>query len=134
MKVLLSIKPEYAERIFDGTKKYEYRRAIFKNKDIQTVVVYATFPVGKIVGEFEIDHILTNHPDEIWDVTKEHSGVHASFYDAYFEGRNKAFAIKIASTKKYKNAICPYTQLENFTAPQSFLYPKLQLLQKIESA
>ena len=134
MKVLLSIKPEYVERIFDGSKKFEYRRAIFKNKDIQTVVVYATMPVGKIVGEFEIDHILVNHPNDIWNETKNYSGVKESFYDDYFNGRDKAFAIKIASTKKYKQEICPYTQLDNFTAPQSFMYPKSQLLQKIESA
>ena len=34
MKVLLSIKPEFAEKIFDGTKLYEFRRSIFKNKNI----------------------------------------------------------------------------------------------------
>ena len=32
MKVLLSIKPEFAEKIFNGTKKYEFRKSIFKNK------------------------------------------------------------------------------------------------------
>lgn len=26
MKVLLSIKPEFADEIFNGTKRYEYRR------------------------------------------------------------------------------------------------------------
>jgi len=37
MKILLSIKPEYAEKIFAGTKKYEFRRSIFKNPDVKTV-------------------------------------------------------------------------------------------------
>jgi predicted transcriptional regulator len=32
MKVILSIKPEYAFKIFDGTKKFEFRRVIFKKK------------------------------------------------------------------------------------------------------
>ena len=40
MKVLLSIKPEFADKIFNGTKKYEFRKSIFKNKDVDTVVVY----------------------------------------------------------------------------------------------
>lgn len=128
MKVLLSIKPEYVERIFDGSKKFEYRRAIFKNKDIRTVIVYATLPVGKIVGEFDIDEILENNPSAIWAKTKDYSGVQESFYDEYFNGREKAFAIKISSTKKYINEICPYTQLNNFTAPQSFMYAKEDLL------
>jgi predicted transcriptional regulator len=30
MKVLLSIKPQFAEMIFSGTKKYEFRRSVFK--------------------------------------------------------------------------------------------------------
>lgn len=38
MKVLLSIKPQFAIKIFDGTKKFEFRKIIFKNSDIQTVV------------------------------------------------------------------------------------------------
>ena len=31
MKVVLSIKPEFANKIFDGTKKFEFRKSIFKN-------------------------------------------------------------------------------------------------------
>jgi len=128
MKVLLSIKPEYVELIFNGSKRFEYRRSIFKNKDIKTVIVYSTLPVGKIVGEFEIDEILENNPRTIWKKTKDYSGVQESFYDEYFSGREKAFAIKISSTKKYVQEICPYTQLNNFTAPQSFMYAKEELL------
>lgn len=36
MKVLLSIKPKYANAIFAGTKKFEFRRSIFKNLNIKT--------------------------------------------------------------------------------------------------
>lgn len=57
MKVLLSIKPEYAYKIFSGEKKFEYRKIIFKKK-IKSVIVYATKPVGKIIGEFEIEDII----------------------------------------------------------------------------
>ena len=31
MKVLLSIKPEFAEKILNGTKRFEFRKGIFKN-------------------------------------------------------------------------------------------------------
>ena len=39
MTVLLSIKPEFAEKIFNGTKKFEFRKSIFKNTDVKKVVV-----------------------------------------------------------------------------------------------
>ena len=58
MKVVLSIKPEFAFKIFDGTKKFEFRKAIFKNHKIKTVIVYASSPVQQVIGEFEIEKII----------------------------------------------------------------------------
>ena len=37
--VLLSIKPEFAYKIFDGTKKYEFRKQIFKDSSVKKVIV-----------------------------------------------------------------------------------------------
>ena len=51
MKVLLSIKPEFVKEIFEGRKKFEYRKSIF-TKDVTSVIVYSTKPEGMIVGEF----------------------------------------------------------------------------------
>src|SRR5258708_10038551 len=59
---VLSIKPEYAEAIFSGKKRFEFRRAIFKH-DIKVVVVYITSPVGQVAGEFNVDDIITDDVD-----------------------------------------------------------------------
>jgi predicted transcriptional regulator len=122
MQVLLSIKPEFVEEIFNGTKKFEYRKAIFKNKEVKTIVIYATMPIGKIVGEFEIDDIIEKHPHDIWEETKQYSGVSKEFYYQYFKGRDKGYAIGIKRLKKYKKPRCPYKLYDKFTAPQSFKY------------
>lgn len=122
MRVLLSIKPEFVKEIFNGTKRYEYRKAIFKNKDIKTVVIYATMPIGKIVGEFDIDGIIEKSPYDLWEETKEFSGVNEDFYYQYFKGRDRGYAIGISALKEYDEPICPYSTYENFTAPQSFKY------------
>jgi len=53
MQVLLSIKPEYAEKILNGEKKYEFRKVLPKNKSITKVIIYATMPIGKVIGEFQ---------------------------------------------------------------------------------
>ncbi|HDU3828587.1 TPA: ASCH domain-containing protein, partial [Klebsiella pneumoniae subsp. pneumoniae] len=63
MKVLLSIKPEFAEKILDGTKRFEFRKGIFKNQEISIVVIYATMPLGKVVGQFQIETILSGEPE-----------------------------------------------------------------------
>lgn len=122
MKVLLSIKPQFVEEIFNGNKKFEYRKNIFKRKGITSVVIYSTMPVGKIVGEFDIGDILIDTPKSLWEKTKNYSGTTEEFYDNYFMDRIKGYAIKIKSLKKYKEPICPYEKFENFTAPQSFKY------------
>ena len=36
--ILISIKPEYVEKIFDGSKKYEYRRRL-ANKAVDKILV-----------------------------------------------------------------------------------------------
>lgn len=121
MKVLLSIKPEFAFKIFEGEKKYEFRKVIFKNPKIKTVVVYASSPIQQVVGEFEIENILSSAPNEIWEKTKKDAGVSEDFFYKYFENKEIAYAIKIKSIKRYKQ---PLSLKENFNVipPQSYLY------------
>lgn len=120
MKVLLSIKPEFVERIFSGEKKFEFRRSIFKNKEIVRVIIYASSPIKKVVGEFEISEILLDTIDSLWNKTSTHAGIEKEYFLKYFENRDKGFAIKIKSIKKYKNPFC-ISQLGK-KPPQSFVY------------
>jgi len=121
MKVLLSIKPEYAFKIFEGTKKYEFRKVIFKNPDIKTIVVYASSPVQQVIGEFDIDEIYSSHPDSLWEQTKAHSGISSDFFFEYFLEREIAHAIKIKNTRRYRT---PLNLKETFNTnpPQSYMY------------
>ena len=121
MKVLLSIKPEYANKIFDGTKKFEFRRTIFKNENVKTIVVYASSPLKKVIGEFEIDYILNDELEHLWANTKDYSGISKSYFDEYFFKKEKGFAIKIKNVKKYNNPLCIKEDF-NANPPQSFLY------------
>lgn len=121
MKVLLSIKPEFAERIFDGSKKFEFRKAIFKNQDIKTVVVYASSPIQKVIGEFEIDSIINDSLADLWRKTKRFAGIDEAFFYQYFAEREMGYAIKIKKTTKYEKPLC-LKEDYNLFPPQSFLY------------
>lgn len=119
--VLLSIKPEFAHKIFEGSKKYEFRKQVFKDLSVKKVIVYSSSPEQKVIGEFEIETILSDTPDNIWIQTSFNSGITQEFYNEYFEGRDKAYAIKVASTKMYRKQ----KTLADFNvefAPQSFAY------------
>jgi predicted transcriptional regulator len=121
MKVLLSIKPEFAEMIFSGTKKYEFRRSVFKNPDVKTIVVYASSPVRKVIGEFEIEAIINDELAALWEQTKEYAGINEDYFFKYFSNREYGYAIHIKNVRKYTKALC---LREDFNAkpPQSFMY------------
>ena len=121
MKVLLSIKPKYADLIFDGTKKFEFRRTIFKNENIKTIVVYASSPVQKVIGEFEIESILNKDLAVLWQQTKKHAGIDEQYFFEYFINKEKGYAIKIKKTRKYRKPLCLRDDF-NLLPPQSFLY------------
>lgn len=123
MKALLSIKPEYAKKIFNGEKKYEYRRRLFKRKDINTIVVYVTKPVGKVIGEFQIDAVLEGELNSIWEQTKLYAGIDKNEYIAYFSGRKTGFAIVIKNITVYKKPLELIELNPNIKyPPQSFIY------------
>lgn len=122
MKVLLSIKPEFVEKIFDGTKQFEYRRSIFRRQDITSIVVYATLPVGMIMGEFEVEEVICGTPRNLWDNTRDFAGVSRSFFFQYFSGRATGYAIRVGAIRKFAHGLDPYSLWCDFSAPQSFRY------------
>lgn len=121
MRVLLSIKPEFVFRIFDGSKKYEYRRTIFKRKGVKSIVVYASDPIRLVIGEFEIGNILHDKPEELWAYTRNHSGITKKGFMDYFANLTKGYAIAIRETRKYETPLS-LNELMISQPPQSFRY------------
>lgn len=121
MKVVLSIKPEYAFKIFDGTKKFEFRKSIFKNELVKKIIVYASSPVQQVIGEFEIENIHNYDLETLWEMTQEHSGISEDFYYQYFADKEMGFAIEVKNAKKYRKPKCLREDF-NLLPPQSFAY------------
>jgi predicted transcriptional regulator len=121
-KVLLSIKPHFAERIFEGSKRYEFRRVLFRAESVTTIVVYASSPIKRVVGQFTVGGILKLRKQALWERTKNHAGIEKRYFDLYFAGRCTAYAIKVSCPERYPAPI----ELEhafNFSRPpQSFRY------------
>ena len=120
MKVLLSIKPEFAGKIFEGLKKFEYRRSIFK-QPVDSVVVYVSAPISLVIGEFEIEEIIHSDVQELWENTKDHSGISKDFFDSYFKDKETGYAIRIGYSQKYEKPL-PLFESFGVKPPQSFAY------------
>lgn len=122
MLLLLSIKPCHAENILAGRKRYEFRRRIFCRLDVRTVLIYATTPVQRFVGEFDISDILQGSPASLWRKTRHASGISKAYFDEYFADRDRAFALSVGAVRRFTRHIVPSEVIDNFVAPQSYMY------------
>lgn len=120
--ILMSIKPVYVDKIFEGVKKYEYRKIMCKNIP-DKIIVYATTPIKKVVGELIIEEVLYDKVENIWNKTGMYSGVNKDRFLRYFNNREYAVAYKVKECIKYdtpKNLIDYNIKM----APQSYVYVK----------
>lgn len=120
MKILMAIKTEYADKILNGTKLYELRKKPF-NENVDTIIIYSSGKVKKVVGEFKIDKIIKDSPDNIWNLGEEVLGIDKKSFYEYFKHSEYAYAIKIKDVIKYDTP----KDLKDFginKAPQSFCY------------
>lgn len=121
MKVLLSIKPEFALKIVEGAKKYEFRKSILRRNGIKTAVVYASSPIQQVAGEFETGNILHTEVELLLQLTGQAAGISKDFYDEYFAHKEMAFAIQIGKIHKFSTPKRP-VDYGIGCAPQSFAY------------
>jgi len=122
MKVLMSIKTEYTDKIFKGIKNFELRKKPFNNK-VETIIVYSSGKTKKVIGELKIECVIKDSPENIWNLYKDYLGISEKDYFEYYKNYNIAYAIKIKSYKKYdeEKKLSDY-RVEK--APQSFYYIK----------
>lgn len=118
--ILLSINPNHVENILNGTKRYEFRKKACK-RHVDKILIYSTNPIMRVVGEAEVEDVLIDEPEAIWEKTKKKSGINKNFFDQYFGDRDKAVAYKLKNVIKYAEP----KELKEYgvvSAPQSFQY------------
>lgn len=118
--VLLPIKPEYANKIVNQTKLYEYRKIKCK-KNIDRIVIYSTSPVKRIIAEVEVKSVLSDSPVKLWNETKEYSGISKTKYMKYFENKDIAFAYELGKVTVYESPMMLQDIGINYY-PQSYVY------------
>lgn len=118
---IISIKPEYVDKIFSGEKKWEFRKCrITADK----FLIYETAPISKIVGEFTPRWVGEGTPEAIYAETcLDGAGIDYDKFFEYFKGSKRAFAYEITNLKEYELAV-PLAHYGIKRPPQSFCYLK----------
>lgn len=118
--ILLSIKPEYANKIIAGTKKYEFRKHLAQG-NIQKIIIYSTAPEKKIIGEVEVVGTLSMKKTPLWEKTKMNAGISRKKFRQYFDRCAIAHAYVLGKATKYEISM-DLADVGITQAPQSFVY------------
>ena len=121
-KLLMSINPEHVDNILAGTKKFEFRKNKCKEK-IDSIIIYSTSPIMKVVAEVEVKDVIEDTPQMVWSMTRTAAGIDKSFFDRYYLGRDIAVAYVLGEVRKF--SVPKYLADYGIkSAPQSFVYVK----------
>ena len=118
--IVLPIAPEFVQKILCGEKKYEYRKIMCK-REIKKIYFYATAPLKSIVGEAEVVEKVVMNKAELWERTKDNSGITYEHFCEYFKGKDTASAYALGRVKKYDTPI-KLEEINIFYVPQSYVY------------
>lgn len=126
----LPIKPIYANRILEGSKRYEFRRTRLR-QDITHVVIYSTSPVKKIVGIAEVVGVTAASVSAAWRKTRQGAGISKSVFNAYYSGSESAVFISLRRVVRLKNELDPTEVRSGFKVPQSFSYVDESFMKRV---
>lgn len=122
--VLMSIRPEYAQKILGGEKRVELRRQRPRLVQGDIVAVYITSPVRELAGAFAVEGVLSLSVASMWRRFGSELGIDRASYKAYFDGCAKAHGITIgrawASTPLGLDAL--RRRFDGFVPPQSYMF------------
>lgn len=127
LPLLFSLKPRYADLIFENLKRVELRRRFTSSMKNRDVFIYVSSPVRQLRGGFCVGEVWSGPPEKIWNEVAQLAQVDKRDFDAYYAGCEIAYALQITNVWEYKNPIdldWLRKKFPNFTVPQSYRYVK----------
>ncbi|WP_161626716.1 ASCH domain-containing protein [Sphingobium lactosutens] len=99
-EAIISIHPRHAHAILDGAKTIELRRRIPSVSIGTRLWIYATRPLGAVIGVAIVERIVRGDPEAIWLKFGHQTGVERWEYDAYFDGAQEAIALVLTQPQR----------------------------------
>ena len=123
-RLLLSVKPDHAEKIMDGKKTIEIRRRFAAKWSRERVAIYSTSPVKALIGEATIQAVTNGSPKEIWERYGTRICCSHSEFLSYAEDCADLYALELSDAVPYMERI-PLIEAESLireslAPPQSY--------------
>ena len=123
--LMLSIRPQYAEKIFQGTKKVELRKVKPNVAKGDIVFVYISSPVQELYGKFEVERVISKPINELWKIVHQDAGISREEFEHYYRGSSIGYGIYLCAPVIIKRPI-GLNDLrhvwKNFYPPQGYKY------------
>ena len=123
--LLMSIKTKHANKIFNGTKTFEYRTKSIGEKNLNKYCyIYSSEDAKAVIGYVIFDNIVSGSEDYI---IKHSSPENITALRNYFKGKNICYALHIKSYKLFDTPLSlEYLKKinNNFNVPQFYRYIK----------
>lgn len=104
--LILPLKPRWAELILDGKKAIELRsRASPDSLSHRVAAVYATRPESSLVGVVRTEHVHVEDVRTLWSRFGKRSCVPRADFDAYFQGKQRGYAIELVTPARLPKPI-----------------------------
>jgi predicted transcriptional regulator len=123
--LFLSIKPEFAEKIFEGSKRVELRKSRPKVQIGDCVIIYVTNPVKAVRGVFRVKGLIESKPEDLWISHREILGIDLKSFKDYYQGSVLSIGIEIEEVIEFKKEVSLETIrkfIPKFTPPQTYRY------------
>jgi len=111
-QLLMSVKPEFADRIMQRKKTVELRRKFSTRWVGHRINIYASAPVTSMVGEARISRVVVKAPELIWEEFQDQLGCTRREFDEYAAGASEVYALELDEVRPYRDRF-PLVQMSH---------------------
>ncbi len=129
---MMAIKPQFAFRLLTGEKQVEFRRRPTAKK-LTHIVIYATQPVGAVVGVLELADRADGTPNSLWRRFSNVGGIRREDFFEYFAGSSKGVAYLVREAWHCQEVVKLGRGGLPKVPPQAHQYLSSKTIEKLES-
>ena len=122
--LLVSIQPKYVDLILSGAKRVELRRRFDAGAAGCPMLIYATLPVGAVVGWTTVQTVQHLPLEELWSKVGDFAAVNRADFLSYFSGLTHGYGLELGSVERYRSqvSLSELRYIHSVSPPQSYRY------------
>ncbi|MBY0313268.1 MAG: hypothetical protein K2W85_14460 [Phycisphaerales bacterium] len=123
--LLLSVRPEFAEPLISGEKRFELRRVRPAIGPGDVVWLYSTQPRCALIGGVAVAAVHRQRVSTLWRRVRGKCGVSQADFKGYFAGLDEGYAIEVCAPTPLHEPLTLEElrrRVPGFSPPQSYWY------------